>query len=164
MARKIEKTIDAEQGTVTVGFASGSTTTISMRDLPKNIVAQLALHGLSQKVTDAGAGKTPEETEEHVMKVVESLKAGNWTVRGEGGSGGTSRVTQLVRAVARLKGIDLAEAKAKVSALTDEEKKSLQAAPAVQAAILEIKAEDLAAKKEKGSEDAAKGDSVLGAL
>ena len=73
-------------------------------------------------------------------------------------------MTQLVRAVARLKGIELDEAKAKVSALTDEEKKSLQAAPAVQAAILEIKAEDLAAKKEKGSEDAAKGDSVLGAL
>ena len=76
MARKIEKTIDAEQGTVTVGFASGSTTTVAMRDLPKNIVAQLALHGLSQKITDAGAGKTPEETEEHVMKVIDSLKAG----------------------------------------------------------------------------------------
>lgn len=154
--RKLEKTIDVEAGTLTVGFASGSSMTVKMSDFPEEIVHQLAFHGLSQKATDATAGKDAEASEEHVKAVIEALQAGNWTVRGSGSSGGSvGRVTLLAEAVARLKGITVAEAQAKIADLEDDQKKALQKAPSVQAAILEIKSERLAkSEQEEGSDDA----------
>lgn len=163
MARKIEKTIDTENGTLTVGFTSGESAVINMSDFSDEIVFQLAMHGLSQKVTDAGAGKDAAETEAHVGKLIEALKSGQWTVRGEGG-GGAGRVTQVVQAVARVKNISVEEAKEKLAALSEADRKAVAASGPVQQAILEIKAENLAARQEKEADKASEGDAVLDSL
>lgn len=153
-ARKLEKTIDVDAGTLVLGFPSGEAMTIKMSDFPEEIVHQLAFHGLSQKATDATAGKSAEESEERVRAVIDALQAGNWTVRGSGtGSGGTGRITQLVEAVARIKGIPVEDAKAAVDGLEDEQKKALQKSPTVKAMIMTIKQERLAAEQEKAEGD-----------
>lgn len=157
-ARKLDKSIDLDKGTLTVGFPSGSTLEVKMTDLPEEMVHQLAFHGLSQKATDATAGKDPAASEAAVRSVVDALLAGNWTVRGSGtGGGGAGRVTLLAEAVARLKGIEVAKAAELIAGLTDEEKKNLQAAKSVKAVILDIKAERLAASQEKDD----KSDDIL---
>jgi len=157
-ARKLEKTIDVEAGVLTLGFTSGGSLEVKMSDFPEEIVHQLALHGLSQKATDATAGKDADESEERVRGVVNALQAGDWTVRGSGtGGGGSTRTTLLVEAVARIKGIELEDAKSAVGALDDEQKKALQKAPSIKAAIMTIKQERLAAEAEKGSD----GDEAL---
>lgn len=152
-ARKLEKSIDTENGVLTLGFTSGASVEVKMSDFPEEIVHQLALHGLSQKATDATAGKDAEESEERVKAVIDALQAGDWTVRGTGtGGGGAGRVTLLVEAVARLKDISIDEAKAAVAGLSDEQKKALQKAGSVKAAILQIKQEKLAKESSEGDD------------
>ena len=157
-ARKLEKHIDTENNVITLGFQSGERMEVKMSDFPEEIVHQLALHGLSQKATDATAGKDPDESEKRVRDVISALQAGDWTVRGSGtGGGGVGRVTQLVEAVARIKNYTIEQAKEVVSGLSDDDKKNLQKSPTVQAMILTIKQEKLAAKEsaeEEGSDDA----------
>ncbi len=160
-ARKLEKSIDVENGLLTLGFPSGEAMEVKMSDFPEEIVHQLALHGLSQKATDATAGKTVEESEERVRGVISALQAGDWTVRGSGaGGGGTGRVTQLVEAIARIKDISIEDAKAAVDALTDDQKKALNKADTVKATIMQIRQEKLAAQRTEGSE----GDEALDLL
>lgn len=159
-ARKLEKNVDPEKNTFTVGFTSGATRTVKVSDIPEEIVTQLALHGLSQKATDAGAGKDAEETETRVNAVLDALLAGDWTTRGEG-TGGASRPTLVAEAVARLKKIELADAIEKVKALPDDKRKALQASPSVQQAIAEIKLERAKAKAKAERGEATEGDDVL---
>lgn len=155
-ARKLEKSIDVENGVLSLGFPSGESMEVKMSDFPEEIVHQLALHGLSQKATDATAGKDAEESEERVRGVISALQAGDWTVRGAGtGGGGSTRTTLLVEAVARIKGIEIDAAKEAVAGLDDEQKKALQKAPSVKAAILTIKQERLAAQSEAETDDSA---------
>lgn len=151
--RKLEKTVDLEKMTIAFGFQSGATMEVKMEDFPEEIVQQLALHGLSQKATDATAGKDAEESEERVKAVISALQAGDWTVRGSGtGGGGTGRITQLVEAVARIKDYSIEQAKEAVASLSDEDKKALQASDRVKAMILTIKQEKMAAKQAAGEE------------
>jgi hypothetical protein len=157
-ARKLEKAIDLETGTITFGFASGATQEVKLSDFPEEMIHHLALHGLSQKATDSTAGKDPAESFDRVKDVISALQAGAWSIRGSGeGTGGTSRVTLLVEAIARIKGIEVDAAKDAVAGLSDDDKKSLQKASSVQAMILTIKQERLA--KQAVSDEA--GDEAL---
>lgn len=157
-ARKLEKSIDLETNELTLGFTSGESVSVKMSDFPDEIVHQLALHGLSQKATDATAGKDPEESEERVRAVLSALQAGDWTVRGSGGGsgGGAGRITLLVEAVARIKNIEVEAAKDAVAALSEDQKKALQKAASVKAMVLTIKQERLAKQpaSEEESDDA----------
>lgn len=55
MAKQIETTINFENGSIVWGFDNGKSITIGLDILADEIVKMAALHGLKQKVGDAGA-------------------------------------------------------------------------------------------------------------
>lgn len=89
----------------------GQAVNIDMAKLSPTIIAQLALHGLQQKVADAasGAKAVAEETGTGIeavtlammVKAVDSLVAGEWTTRVAGE--GVSELTRVQRSVMKVK-------------------------------------------------------------
>lgn len=171
----IKKQVMDDRQAVTFDFGDGSQPVeIRLADLPPDIVTRLALHGLSQKAGDSYAsakaavesGDYPSAeafAREQVEGVVAMLTAGQWTSAREGG-GGVARVSLLVEAYARLKGCEVAEAKAIIDGLDDDQQKAAREVPAIKAAIATIKAERAAAAAEKASAKAGdtKGLEALG--
>jgi hypothetical protein len=148
----IKKAVNVEAQSVTITFEDGSELVMSLSELESDIITQLALHGLSQKGGDSYAGDK-DRAQELASAVWDNLKAGNWSVRGEGGP----RVTQLVRALvmklaAAGKEITEADAAAKVAELDDDSKKALQAALAPE--LAQVKAADAAAAAERAKKKA----------
>jgi len=94
---------DAATGKVTVR-AGGETVTICTVDLPNEIRDLAIVHGIKQKIGDAGAvtagdnGKVdPEEKIRRVLAMAERIKRGVWNERA---IGGTSDDSVLIRALA----------------------------------------------------------------
>lgn len=92
MKRRLEMHKIAIELPETYDVASrGKSVTVRLADLSPDIVAQLALHGLRQKVADAaasaakaseGTGLAPDEWAKVAMqKVVDALVAGEWAQR-----------------------------------------------------------------------------------
>ena len=92
--RKAKTVADTDTGTVRFDFASGGHFVAHADKLPQEIVNQLVLHGLKQKLADAYADPDADPREA-VMEVYNDLLAGTWFTRGEGGP----RLTQLAKAV-----------------------------------------------------------------
>lgn len=68
--------------------------------LPVDIVAELAMHGLHQKLADSAAGaESMDEATSAMGKVFDQLVAGEWTRRGTGG--GVSEEQTVARMVTR---------------------------------------------------------------
>ena len=145
------KTVDLEGQAVSFAFANGNTVEARLTDFNKEILSQLALHGLSQKGGDAYSGeKDPQEAANLTLEVLDRLKAGEWGVKRQKGEGS---ITLTIEAIARLKQKDPSEIKTKYDAMSDEVKKSVRADPNVKAMVATIKAERAAAKA-KSSETA----------
>lgn len=73
---------------------------IDLAKLPGDIVARLALHGLTQKIADAASGaKTKDEAFAAMAKAGDALLAGQWAVRAASG-GVTDDKVALVNLVA----------------------------------------------------------------
>ncbi|RMH12688.1 MAG: hypothetical protein D6698_15025 [Gammaproteobacteria bacterium] len=106
--------------------------------LPEKIKEQAMLHGLAQKLGDK-LNKTTSvgEMEALLTELWEQLISGQWNAS-RGPSGGL-----LAKAIARIKGIELADAAKVLSEMDDETKKALRKHPAIEKAILEIKMEEL---------------------
>lgn len=160
-----KKTTSIDDQSVTIKFEDDSSASLSLTDLTPEITMQLALHGLSQKLGDSYAG--PEKralAPEVVAGVIQGLKDGNWTVRGEGGT----RVTQLARALVlymKEQGQEITEQDAaeKLHGMEDENKKAITAALNVQ--LTQIKATDAAAAAKRATEKAADAPALdVGAL
>ena len=146
MARIKRITVDANAGTVTFAWSDGTTDTFRLADVPDRIRGRLALHGLTQKLADAHAGIGDVAAARAATRAVwEALAAGDWTKRPD--AGGTSL---LVAAVARVKGIDEAQAAAAVERLPADKRRALERHPAVRAAMAAIRAERLAARAAEG--------------
>ena len=78
-------TADVEGGVLTFAFAHGATLTAPVHDVPLEIQHRLAMHGLEQKLRDAYAGAgSSMEAEGLARKVWDSLRSGQWSVRGAG--------------------------------------------------------------------------------
>ena len=60
----------------------------ALASLPVDMIAELAAHGLIQKVGDAAAGKSGDEATAAMAKVHDALTQGNWGVKRATGSGG----------------------------------------------------------------------------
>lgn len=149
MAKQSVATSNVDNGKVVFDFANGSRVVAEASDFADNIKEQLMFHGLVQKLRDSFAGSKGDANyaQAQCEATLEALKAGDWNRRG-GGTGGTL----LAEAVARVKGIDIADARVKVGELTEEQRESLKKAPSIVAATLEIQAER---KQAKGGDDSA---------
>jgi hypothetical protein len=77
-----------------------ATATIDRAKLPTEIVAELAEHGLRQKIADAASqAKNADEASAMMQKCIDALLAGEWAVRGT--SDGASFETIVGRSVMR---------------------------------------------------------------
>lgn len=150
MARVIERV----KGEDYVSFKVGEKIlTIATKEVAKDLMQKLLVHGLNAKVGDAAAGaKTDAERIAAISQAIENLKRGVWR---EVSSGGTI----LAEAIARIKKLDIVEAQTMLDGLDDEAMATLQKHPAVKKAIAEIRAERLATAAKTA--DAADLDEIL---
>lgn len=140
-------------GTLTVAFGNGDTLSIALSDIPEELHADLALHGLSQKIGDAYAGAKGDYAFAFAAasKVAEQLKNGEF--RASRGSGESKpRVSELAAAVSRVKDISLEEALTILENLDDDAKKAVRNHPQVKLAIQQIRLEKASKEAEKAGD------------
>lgn len=84
----------------TFGFVRAKQTfTVESKKLSSEIVAQLVMHGATQKIGDAAAGKDGAEALEAMQSVADALYEGDWG-RSRGGAGEPA-INRFIRAVVR---------------------------------------------------------------
>lgn len=134
--------------TLTITLTGCPTIMIDLTALDEATRQAAALHGLKQKVCDAGAlsrdtttGKsaTPMEKYEAMALVAESVLAGVWNRKATGGSGGGEGL--LIVALARITGQSLADVRAEVGGWDDKTQAAMRADAAVAPMIAMVKAE-----------------------
>lgn len=133
-----------ENGAVTFKFAHGPEYTVKPDQFSAEIVTDLTLHGLSQKLGDAYADSkgNPRVAEEYFLEVLEQLGNGEWAAkRGEG----APRVSDLAQAYARVKSVDMEAAIAKVKSWDNAMKAKVRKIPEIAQALITIQQERLAA-------------------
>ena len=133
---------------VTIEFANGHELVMDLSAFTPEIVTQLALHGLSQKVGDSYSG-VKGDVEEAIglaTGVFTRLQNGEFRASREG-SGGGGRVSDLARALAKVAGVELSDAVAKLAEMDKEGKKGLKDNIHIQKALNEIAEEKLKAKQ-----------------
>lgn len=158
----IKKTIDAAAGTVTWDFGDDAPVVVATLDaIPADIIRRLALHGLSQKggdsyagaksaVDDGDATSVEAYARECVGDVIQTLIAGKWSERAAGT--GAPRLTVLVEAYMRRKGLTEAEARERIGQLDETQQAAARKALAKE--INEIKMKRLAKKAAAAGTDA----------
>jgi hypothetical protein len=139
MAKQSIATTDLVKGKLVLTFANGGKVECDPSALSAEIKDQLVLHGLTQKLRDsfAGAKGDANYAQAQAEGVWEALIAGEWNRRGGGAFGGNL----LAEAVARLKEIEVSEARERLAGLTDDQREALKKSPSVKKMILTIKAE-----------------------
>lgn len=150
MAKQSIATSDVVKGKLVFSFANGGGVEIDPSALSGEMKDQLVLHGLTQKIRDSFASAKGDANfaQAQAEGVCEALLSGEWNRRGGGGFGGSL----LAEAVARIKGIEIGEAKERLAALSDEQRDALKKAASVKKEILAIKAER--GQKAAGNDDA----------
>lgn len=148
--------VTGEAGVVKFVLGNGLKVEARISELPESMRLQLALHGLSQKVGDAAAGfsKAGDYSGAFgaMQQVVDNLYAGQWSTRGQGGG-----ISDLVQAIAELRGVELDAAQAAIDAMDEEQIKRVTSHPQVKAKVADIKAMRLA----KAAENAPDLDELL---
>ena len=150
--RRINRTVDFEKQTVTFGVVgSDDALTVSVSELPKEMITRAILHGLNGKIGDSAAD--PDTDALGAMKVVwDNVKAGNWNVRGAGGT----RITVLAEALAQVTGQELDTVVDKLESMSVEERRALPKKYAkVKATMDTIKASRAQAKAKLSNKAAA---------
>ena len=137
MAR-LKKSYDMAAGQIVFILPNGEKMEWNIGELPNNIREQAMYHGLVQKLGDKVAGvKSVAEMETELSALWKQLTEGTWNAgRGAG-------IGILAKALAKVKGVDIAEAVSALERLTDEEKRQLRKHPAIKKAILEIQMAEL---------------------
>lgn len=136
--------------------------TFDLSKVDTNTLIRLALHGASQKIGDsyAGAKESGEDpikyAKEAVSETIDQLYQGKWSVTRTGS--GAPRVSILVLAYAKVKGITEDAALEVLADLSDDDKKELQKNKKIAAAIAQIRADQAAERAKKAAEAAAKED------
>lgn len=143
--------VGGKQGAVQFVLGNGLRVEADLVSLSTNMITQLALHGLSQKVGDAAAGfsKAGDFSGAFgaMQQVVDNLYSGQWSTRGQGGG-----LSDLVAAICELRGVDVEQAQAVVDGLDDEQLKRITSHPAIKAKIANLKAARLAKAAESASD------------
>lgn len=129
-------------------LGNGSQIVAGLDEVPAEMIERLALHGLSQKIGDAAANYSKERdflgAFGGMSQVWDNLRAGVWANRAGGGT------SDLVAAIAKIKGVSLEEAQAAVDKATEEQVAGLKKHPAVKAEIAKI----IAARAKEASKTA----------
>ncbi len=127
---------------VRLDFRNGQTRTFVLND---GLMAKFATHGAEQKLGDEIAGL--DDVDDCVIAIdelIERLDKGEWgTTRESNGLAGTS---VLARALAEVKGVDIAKVKEFLKTKTQAEKVALRNNPAVKPIVERIESE----KQQKG--------------
>jgi hypothetical protein len=76
---------------------AGEERTFAIEGLPGDIIEELVIHGLTQKIGDAAAGKSGDEATAAMQKVHDALREGNWGVKRSAGAG--DGLTDIQRAI-----------------------------------------------------------------
>jgi hypothetical protein len=76
---------------------AGEDRTFDIAGLPGDIIEELVIHGLTQKIGDAAAGKSGDDATAAMQKVHDALREGNWGVKRSGGGG--DGLTDIQRAI-----------------------------------------------------------------
>ncbi|UCE47402.1 MAG: hypothetical protein JSW47_17605 [Phycisphaerales bacterium] len=160
-----KKAADFEAQTIHFEFGEAGETTVAIAELPEAIIANLAVHGLSQKLGDsyASARKATEGTDidpdewckGQVESVFGQLKEGNWTTRTPGAGG---QATDLATALAEVGGIEVSDAIEKLSDASKEEKAALKKHPQIKVVLERIRAERAQAKADAAAKAAESAD------
>ena len=122
---------------------------VGVPELPQNIINQLVLHGLKQKICDAaaiprnpdtGRSATAAEKFAAMNTVAQRLMAGEWSAQRGDGTGGSQSL--LFRALSRLYENKTAdELRAYIAKLDKKQQAALRKNPRVAATIVEIQSE-----------------------
>lgn len=142
------RTPAGQAGGLYLQFSNGKVLTIGTHQLSNDILAESLIHGLKQKLVDAGAiprdtktglSATISEKYEAVKAVYDRLLAGQWNETREGGGNAGG---MLLRALCRVYPAKNPEKlKAWLDGLGEKEKIALRANPPIAAAIQEIELE-----------------------
>lgn len=142
----------AEGSVVRFTFGNGQALELDVSTLDESIQTELMLHGALQKIGDsyAGAAGDYDFAISNAKKVIDNLVAGNWKAAREGGEA-KPKTGELAEAIARIKGIEVAQAAELVNSLSDDQRKAVRGKDAVKAAIAQIRYEKAQAKAAKAS-------------
>lgn len=141
MAKVASKVKSAAGVTFTFADKKGTQLECAIAGLNAEMVQQLAIHGLAQKVGDSYAGAdSVEEAIANATEVWKNLQAGNFNVR----SSGTGGI--LAEALARIKGMSVDEVSAALSEMDEDGIDKLKKNAKVKAVIAVIRGERAAAK------------------
>ena len=148
-----KKTVAEDLSGVSIEFGDGKELTANLADFSDDIVIQLALHGLSQKMGDSYSGeKDVTVARTKAEGVVDRLKAGDWKAVRESSGGG--RITDLAQALAQVTGRSVEDATRVVAEMSKEDKSSLRKNAQIKVALQQIalKRAEEAAKKDDGED------------
>lgn len=132
--------------TITFTLENGLKVVAELSKIHADVITDLTLHGLSQKVGDSAA-KFSKERDYHgafsaMQSVVDNLEQGVWSTRGSGSA-------DLAQALANLMGADIADIEANLRVASEEERDAFLDDASVKAEIAKIKAERAKAKAEQ---------------
>ncbi len=139
----MKKPYDVETGEIRFVFEDdGEDLVLNLSELSEKMCVNLALHGISQKAGDSGAGASREDdpigyAREMVGATLDTLRADVWTTRTPGGV----RITLLVEACARIRECSVEDMQEFVDGLDDAQRKKLNADAKVKTVVAEIKLE-----------------------
>lgn len=147
-ARFATTQVDANEGLFVIEWTDNEVVKVRLDGFSENMLAQLALHGLKQKVMDATntRAESLDEAKDLAQATIGQLQAGEWTRRAEG-TGGI-----LVQALHRATGRSLDECRAATKALSAKKKRELEKVPEVAAAIAAIHEERAKAAADDGGD------------
>lgn len=140
-------TIDDDMGGLTIDCANGQSLRLTVSQIMPIIGAQALMHGLKQKLMDAGAisrdsvtgrSATPTDKFNAIREVYDRLVAGEWNKTREGGSPTGGLLLTALMTVYPTKTKD--QLVAFLASKTAEEKTALRKVAKIAAAIEEIKA------------------------
>ena len=136
--------VDTDMWSLTLLFAHGISIDVALADLAPEIRSRLALHGLEQKLRDAYAGVSDSEQAYGLArKVLDALRAGQWTVRGsaEPRPDSNDLLAQAVCAAAAAAGrsLDPEAVKAKIRSLDRSALARLRSDPRVAAELARLR-------------------------
>lgn len=147
MAIKMAKKEKLSNG-VAFTFANGSSLTCVMDELPEDMIRQLAVHGIAQKVGDSYASaETVAIAEENARLTWANLQRGEFNTRAQAGGGLT------VEALARIKGMGLEDAQEVWAQMDEEQRETLKKNQRVKAMVEIIRGERAAKKLDEAGDE-----------
>lgn len=128
-------------GATSFQWADASSLVCRLDELTPEMIRELAVHGLGQKVGDSYAGAMSlAEAKANAERVWENLKNGMWSGERASGTG------DLAEAIHMATGQSVEECEALVAGMDKDKKAAARKIPQVASALASIKAKRLAAK------------------